>query len=391
MQSPGYGGRSPHRARRLRTLVSLALATLGAATSARAATLEVMSFNIRYDGGGLSSLTDPTGWLYTCGPRRDRVANTILDQAPDIVGVQEALYNQVFDLQARLPGYDFYGVGRNDGHNLGEFSGMFYRADRFTRLDQGTFWLSNTPDVPGTVFPCSGSIRIASWMKVHDAQSGLDYFVLDTHWDNACQSSREQSAALVRQKIDELSGGLPLVVMGDLNAGESSLAVTTLRGANDPGGFQLGDSYREVFPSVGANEATFHDYTGETAGSRIDFVLHTAEFAPASAAIVHTGFSCGYPSDHFPVSATFTVPDALAGGAEDSPARRAAPALVDPCIPNCTGCGGTIAPASRSSESPLGAAAAISTVAFVSIALLRVGRRRRRTLHARAPWRSHAE
>ena len=373
---------STHRSHRSAAPTRLAITwlacalSLGAAPRARAATLDVMSFNIRYDGGGLSSLTDPTGWLYTCGPRRDRVANTILDPAPDIVGVQEALYNQVFDLTARLPGYAFYGVGRNDGHNLGEFSGMFYRSDRFTRFDQGTFWLSDTPDVPGTVFPCSGSIRIASWMKLHDAESGLDYFVLDTHWDNACQSSREQSATLVRQKIDELSGGLPLIVMGDLNAGENSVAVSTLRGANDPGGFQLGDSFREVYPSIGANEATFHDYTGNTAGSRIDFVLHSADFTPAAAAIVHTGFSCGYPSDHFPVSATFTTADAPGAAATDVGASRIAPALVDPCIPNCTGCGSNVTPTSRSASTPIAGVAVFGLLASIAVARRRIERRK---------------
>ena len=312
----------------------LALATSFVPALAGAASMKVMSFNIRYDGGGFTSLTDPTGWLYTCGPRRDRVINTILDESPDIVGVQEALYNQVLDIQAKLPGYGFYGVGRNDGKTLGEFSGLWYRSDRFTRFDQGTFWLSDTPDVPGTVFPCSGSIRIASWMKVHDLVSGADYFVLDTHWDNACQDSREKSAVLVRQKIKDLSGGLPVIAMGDLNASESNVAVTTLRGVGDPTGFQLGDSYREVFPVAAPNEATFHDFTGSTTGSRIDFLLHTADFTPSAAAIVRTGFTCGYPSDHFPVTTTLTTP-----GAAGSVAEAAAPALVDPCIPSCTGCG----------------------------------------------------
>lgn len=365
------------RSRQLGAALLVVLATVSIPALARAASMKVMSFNIRYDGGGFSSLTDPTGWLYTCGPRRDRVVNTILDQAPDIVGVQEALYNQVLDIQAKLPGYAFYGVGRNDGNTLGEFSGLWYRSDRFTRFDQGTFWLSDTPDVPGTVFPCSGSIRIASWMKVHDAQSGADYFVLDTHWDNACQDSREKSAVLVRQKIKDLSGGLPVIAMGDLNTGESSAAVTTLRGVGDPTGFQLGDSYREVFPVASPDEATFHDFTGDTSGSRIDFLLHTADFTPSAAAIVHTGFSCGYPSDHFPVSATFTTPGAAGVGDESAVSGAPAPALVDPCIPNCTGCGANVAPASRSGSSPWGWLAAAGAFASVLGARVRSARRRR--------------
>jgi endonuclease/exonuclease/phosphatase family metal-dependent hydrolase len=365
------------RSRSLGAALVLAFASTLVPALAGAASMKVMSFNIRYDGGGFSSLTDPTGWLYTCGPRRDRVVNTILDEAPDIVGVQEALYNQVLDIQAKLPGYAFYGVGRNDGNTLGEFSGLWYRSDRFTRFDQGTFWLSDTPDVPGTVFPCSGSIRIASWMKVHDSVSGADYFVLDTHWDNSCQDSREKSAVLVRQKIKDLSGGLPVIALGDLNTGESSLAVSTLRGVGDPTGFQLADSYREVFPVASPDEATFHGWDGGVAGSRIDFLLHTADFTPTAAAIVHTGFTCGYPSDHFPVTATFTTPGTPSAAAEHASASAApAPALVDPCIPNCTGCGANVAPASRSAASPWGWLAATGAFAAVLGARVRSARRR---------------
>ncbi len=304
--------------------------------------LSVMTFNIRYDAG-FGSWSDPNGWLYTCGPRRDRAVNTVRAADPDIFGVQEALWNQVNDLKNAFPGYGFYGVGRIDGGNLGEFSGIFFRSTRFTLVDSGTFWLSETPDVPGTVFPCSGSIRIASWTIFDDAAAGARFFVLNTHWDNACQDSRERSAALVRTKIGELAGGLPVILMGDLNATETSAAFLDLIGENDaggfadPGGFALVDAYRSLFPVRQDEEATFHGFNGTTAGSRIDFVLPTVFFTPVDAAIDRTGFSCGWPSDHYPVVSTFEMPVGLTGRTEIAlDASEPFDLPEDPCIPGCT-------------------------------------------------------
>ena len=298
--------------------------------------LRVMTFNIRVDGG-LGGQSNSDRWLYICGPRRDRAANTIRADAPDVFGVQEALLNQVNDLKDAFPDYSFYGVGRNDGESTGEFSGIFFRSDRFTLADSGTFWLSETPDVPGTVFPCSGFIRIASWTILDDAASGARLFILNTHWDSVCQVSRERSATLIREKLGELAGGLPVIVMGDLNATETSAALLELMGENDPGGLALVDAYRVVFPVPQSDEATFHGFDGITEGSRIDFVLATAFFTPLDAAIDRTSFSCGYPSDHYPVVAEFEMPEGVSGQAEILlNAAKTLDPPVDPCIPDCT-------------------------------------------------------
>lgn len=297
-------------------IVAASTCPCGAARAEVWTTVRIMSFNIRHAAGLDELLLPPNGWLNLSDPllgRRHRVLSAIEDYGPDLLGVQEAFFVQVDDLLGgfdgrRLEGYAFSGVGRDDGQLQGETTGIFYRPDRFTLLDEGTFWLSSTPDVPGTVFAGSGSIRIASWVKLHDAQSRSDLLVLNTHWDNVSSSSRLQSAVLIRQQLADLAEGLPLIVMGDLNATETSSAVSTLRGAaaND-GAPPLVDAYREVFPVRGPLEATYHNFTGSTAGSRIDYILHSPEWTAQQAAIVRTTYGGLYPSDHFPVTATLQI------------------------------------------------------------------------------------
>ena len=288
-------------------------------TARRGVNLGVMSFNIY--GGGTSS-TDPNAWIYTEGTdRRERVIAMFLSESvafgangPDIIGLQEDCgYDEVNYLKSALIGYDFYGVGRNDGVSDGDHNGIFYRSSRFDRLDQGTFWLSLNPDVPGSKHLNAGHIRIASWVILYDNMTGQNYFVLITHLDNKGQAARLWSAQLIRQKIKELSWGLPLIVTGDLNCNEDSEEFLKLIGQNDPTGFQLLDSYRKVHPVRQSNEKTSHGFNGGTSGSRIDFVLHTSYFEATGATIERAQIYGRYPSDHYPVTGTLYMPAAGAG------------------------------------------------------------------------------
>ena len=286
----------------------LALAAVDALrVSIEAASLIVMSFNIRGDFDLEQATNSSEAWnALSQEHRRDLVVRTIDAFGPDVFGVQEAFQHQLVDLKQGLSGYAFSGLGRDDGKEAGEHSAIFYRVGRFERVNEGTFWLSNSPDVPGSVFPGAGYVRIASWVILADNQAGgKKYFVLNTHFDNVSGEARAHAAQLIRQKLAALAQGLPTIVMGDMNEGEDSVPLKTLLGtaADVP----LFDSFREVVPQPGKDEATFHNFSGDTAGSRIDFVLHSHDFKATGASIVHTNFGGRYPSDHFPVTAVLEV------------------------------------------------------------------------------------
>jgi endonuclease/exonuclease/phosphatase family metal-dependent hydrolase len=259
-----------------------------------------MTFNLRFDNGGPNSSADVNGWLLPENPRRERALSVLSEQNPDLVGLQEVLSNQVDDLVAARADYEFFGVGRDDGVRAGEFAGMLFRRARFERIAGGHFWLSETPEVAGTVFPGSGSIRMVSWLRLHDRNVGRSFVWLNTHWDNASAASREQSASLIRERLPALAAASPILLTGDLNATETSTAVRTLI-AGPP---RLIDGYRQALPAAAADELTFHGFQGTTLGSRIDFILHGPELVTRDAAIVRTSFQGRYPSDHYPVVAT---------------------------------------------------------------------------------------
>jgi endonuclease/exonuclease/phosphatase family metal-dependent hydrolase len=274
--------------------------------------LRTMSFNVRY-AGTVDDQLSGNGWFNSdpSASRAQKAVQVIRDYGPDILGTQEALSFQLQslpgqDLASGLADYGYYGVGRENGIAQGEYAAIFYRSDRFTRVDAGTFWLSPTPDVP-SIYPGAGTIRIASWVKLDDHLSGQQIFVLNTHLDNVSNTANVYSANLIRDRLPGLAGDAPIVLTGDMNSTETSSVVRTLLGLNDPGEFQLGDAFREVHPTVGSNERTYHAYSGGTSGSRIDFILHSDALTPTGAAIVRTTYGGRYPSDHYPVTAEFTL------------------------------------------------------------------------------------
>jgi endonuclease/exonuclease/phosphatase family metal-dependent hydrolase len=264
------------------------------------ARIDAASFNIRFDEGSPSG---ENAWSNLESPRRQRVISTIEAMAPDVLGVQEALSNQVAELTQALDGYDFVGVGRDDGKQAGEYVGIFYLRARFALLDSGHFWLSDTPEIPGTVFAGSGSIRMATWVLLLDAESGRELLALNTHFDNVSQSSREESARLIRSMMASLAAGKPIVLTGDLNQVESDPAVQ-LFFEPEPSETQLIDAYRSVHTPRQNDELTYHAYSGDTTGARIDYVLHSSAFVPLAASIRHDAFDNLFPSDHYPVAVT---------------------------------------------------------------------------------------
>ena len=165
-------------------LAAAAFTACGSAT-----TLSVMTFNMRYD----NPEDGADNWRF----RRGRVAEVIASHGVDVFGTQELLANQLGDLKRLLPGYAAVGVGREDGAEAGEFSAVFYRRDRFTPLESGTFWLSETPDVAGSKGWDGACERVATWVVLHDREGGREFLFVNTHLDHVGQVARDEGGSSV--------------------------------------------------------------------------------------------------------------------------------------------------------------------------------------------------
>jgi endonuclease/exonuclease/phosphatase family metal-dependent hydrolase len=288
-------------------LQAVAALAIGAPVDSQPGDLRVMSFNIR--NSRAKEKAAENNWADKDHPRRERAIRVIRKNEPDLLGVQEARPDQVNDLKDALSEYTFNGVGRDDGKSGGEFCGIFYRTERFVQTGAGSFWLSATPEKPGTSFytALTACPRIASWVRLKDKAAGGEFVLLNMHWDHISQPARESSASLVRERLASLGNDLPWIVIGDFNAHEDSSEVKKLFGKEDSSGRVLVDSYRVIHPKPSPDESSFNDWVGTKKGSRIDFILCTRQFKPVSANIVRRSYDGLWPSDHYPVVATLRL------------------------------------------------------------------------------------
>lgn len=269
--------------------------------------LTVMTFNIRYGTAG----DGENRW----SARREILYKTIKDADPDLLGVQEALTFQVKEIQEAVPGYSFVGVGRDDGKEKGEYSGLFYRTERFEKVKDGTFWLSPTPDKVGSKGWDAALPRIATWAILRDktapeapaaARDCSTLLVVNSHWDHMGEQARLESGKLIKNMMPKLHPCGPGILMGDFNTNDNTKPYDAVVSPPNPDttpaeSIRLIDAYREVHKQLQPDEATFHEFGGKTQGRRIDYIFHTPELAAKKAQIIHTQVNGHYPSDHFPV------------------------------------------------------------------------------------------
>ena len=278
-----------------RIVVSLIGLLVGSAVAQDAVPtpLKVMSFNIRYG----TAQDGANAWEQ----RKALVFSTIDAFGPDILCLQEALRFQLDEIGSALPGYTVIGVGRDDGKEAGEYSAILVRDDRLQVMDGGTYWLSDMPEVPGSMSWGNRIPRICTWAALVDRTQDDELFVFNTHWDHESQESREKSAALILESIGHFTDvGEPVIVMGDFNADEQNPAFQRLL---DDDVIALRDTFRELHPKAG-NVGTFNGFKGTTTGGKIDAILVSREWTVQSAAIDRTNRDGRFPSDHFPVTAT---------------------------------------------------------------------------------------
>ena len=268
------------------------LMTLALSADAEAE-VRVMSFNVRYG----AARDGENAWPQ----RRALVAETVRAFGPDLLGTQETLGFQRAYLSGQLPGYAAFGVGRDDGADAGEQTAVFYRTDRFEKTGGGHFWLSETPDVPGSVSWDSSLTRMATWVVLEDRRTGAELLFANTHFDHRGRRAREESAKLLRSKLPELAAGRPLVLTGDFNAAEGSRPYEALFGGDSP----LRDAFRAANPTRGEAEGTFNGFDAAYAGAggRIDWIAVSDGWAVESASIDRRRFGGRTPSDHEPVTA----------------------------------------------------------------------------------------
>lgn len=245
--------------------------------------MTVMSYNVRC---AAPSDLGKKSWFY----RADLIIKNITDNAPDIIGFQEVMARQYKYLTKSLAGYDSV-VEYRDNSTFSESCPIFYRTDKFTLQDKGSFWLSETPEVMSKDWD-SACYRICSYVILTETATNKEFVIFNTHLDHVSDEARTKGIAVILDKISEF-GGLPAVLMGDLNAGESSETYRIATESFLDSKYQTGDTM---------TSCTYQDWGKALDRPCIDYMMISKSgFAAEKYSVINTTYNGVYPSDHFPV------------------------------------------------------------------------------------------
>ncbi len=250
--------------------------------------INIMTYNIRLN-------TDADG-INKWDNRKEGIVSLIKEEDVDILGIQEALPDQIEYLSIQLKDYNYIGEGRNGG-NTGEYSAIYFKSEKISLKKEETFWLSETPEIPSIGWDAALN-RIVTLGVFNIKNLKKELIVYNTHFDHIGKVAREKSASMILNHISVNNYlNKPLVVMGDLNANNEEPSIKLLSE-------KLEDSFK-IIPlkdSIG----TFSGFDlSSKLSDRIDYVFiknikiidyrHIDKKLPSGL----------WPSDHLPILVTF--------------------------------------------------------------------------------------
>lgn len=236
--------------------------------------------------------------------RVESMADVFRSHGPLVVGTQEGLPSMLQDLSQRLSDYAYIGHARAGGDET-EYCAIFYKTDSVSVEDSGQFWLSETPDVPGSSSWGSAFPRICTWGIFSLKEQGdLKFAVYNTHLDHISDLARLNGAHVIKERLRKQFANhpMPVILMGDLNAEPDSPVIQYLRdNANEAAIVDVSTTLTEPICK------TFHAFREDTSGESIDYIFVSPDITVEQVTVDRTKHLGKYPSDHFPVIARLVL------------------------------------------------------------------------------------
>ncbi len=291
----------------------LLILLMGFTLSLDAQNLTIGTYNIRLDSQ--DDVRNGNGWTR----RAPYLTQLVEFNDFDVIGMQEVLYHQLQYILKALPKYQYTGVGRDDGHQAGEFSPILFKKEKFDLLKEGHFWLSEQQDHPNKGWDAA-CVRICSWAYLKDKNTKKEFWFFNLHMDHVGIEARKNSAKLILSKIKEMCGSKPVILTGDFNVDQTNESYKLLAESG-----VLFDSY-QVAATRYISNGTFNAFNPNIASnSRIDHIFVTKSFSVARYGVLTDSYRtpktndsdynftaapqsfyaedavARMPSDHFPV------------------------------------------------------------------------------------------
>ena len=260
--------------------------------------LKVITFNIRYD--------NPGDGINAWPGRAGLVCDFLKTEKPDLFGLQEALWYQYEDVDSALSGYSSVAAGRDDGKRRGEMNPAFYNVNRFDFVRSKTFWLSETPEKPGSKGWGASLPRIVSWVELKDKVTKESLFYFNTHFAHDSDSARVMSSAILLSEVKKIAGKSNFVITGDFNMIPQSRAYSILTEEDRSRPF-LVDTYIISKTAPEGPEQTFNGWSDRQEGRRIDYIFARNGVKVYNISTLAIKEGSVFISDHWPVRAVISL------------------------------------------------------------------------------------
>lgn len=252
--------------------------------------MKIVTFNLRY--------RNQWDGEYGFDNRFPNIVKKIQEELPDIIGFQEMLPDMAEMLKNALPEYYIIGHGR-EVDLTGEQTAVGFLKNKFHLYHMRTFWLSETPTVPGSRYegqsPCPRTCTCVTLYSVEDKKLLRIY---NTHLDHSGSYARRIGLdQIIREmKEDYAQMPIPSLLTGDFNTTPGNPELEALKGWPE-----LTDRTENIC-------ATFHNFGRENPQSKIDFILATEQWQITKQAVVWDEQYKGlWLSDHYPVCVEMVI------------------------------------------------------------------------------------
>ena len=219
-----------------------------------AVSIKLISFNMRTSWGRDGDNSWPN--------RRHATAQMLRQEAPDVMGVQEAM------------------------------------QDQFELLDSGTFWISETPDNVSRGWDAACN-RTVTWVELRDKSSGKEFFYFNTHLDHQGKIAREEGVKLIVTKIRQIAGKKAAVILGgDLNTSIDNPHLKPLT--------RLMASARDTAAETD-QKGTFNGFGSAPDTIILDHLFYRGRMKCRKFVTLDGDYGAPYISDHYPIAMVFTL------------------------------------------------------------------------------------
>lgn len=260
--------------------------------------IKVMTMNVRYD--------NPHDSINAWPERTPLFTRVISEEKPDILGLQEVLWHQYEAMDSAFIEYSSVGVGRDDGARRGEMNPVFFRKERFDLVRTLTFWLSDTPELPGSRGWGASLPRIVTWVELVDKHDHKHLYFFNTHFAHDSDSARIMSSRILVKQVAKIAAGYPFIVMGDFNLLPYSTGYSILTGPEESVPL-LKDSYFVSEKKPAGPTYTFNGFSDKPGTGRVDFIFVKNGLRVLEHTTLIEKENQIYISDHWPVTASVST------------------------------------------------------------------------------------